>query len=61
MTGQASDRTDWQQHIRTKRGREELAKRFKDPNDPLKAIFRARVSGAGGALCLNPRSGRPAP
>ncbi len=39
MTGQASDPTDWQQHIRTKRGREELAKRFKDPNDPLKLVI----------------------
>lgn len=39
MTGQASDPTDWQQHIRSKRGREELAKRFKDPNDPLKLVI----------------------
>jgi type I restriction enzyme, R subunit len=39
MTGSASDPTDWQQHIRTKRGREELAKRFKKPEDPLKLVI----------------------
>lgn len=39
MTGQASDPTDWQQHIRTKRGREEMAKRFKKAGDPLKLVI----------------------
>ena len=29
MTGNATDPLDWQQHIRTKARREELAKRFK--------------------------------
>lgn len=39
MTGQASDPTDWQQHIRSKRGREEMAKRFKKSEDPLKLVI----------------------
>ena len=39
MTGQASDPTDWQPHIRSKRGREELAKRFKISDDPLKLVI----------------------
>lgn len=33
MTGSASDPAEWQQHIRSKTRREELGKRFKDPND----------------------------
>ncbi|HKQ49912.1 MAG TPA: type I restriction endonuclease subunit R [Phycisphaerae bacterium] len=39
MTGSASDPTDWQQHIRNKSKREELAKRFKNPNDPFKIVM----------------------
>ena len=39
MTGSASDRLDWQQHIRNKPRREALAKRFKDPADPLKLVI----------------------
>ncbi len=39
MTGSASDPLDWQQHIRTKAEREELAKRLKDPSDPLKLVI----------------------
>jgi len=39
MTGQASDPVDWQQHIRPKRGREEMAKRFKKASDPLKLVI----------------------
>ncbi len=39
MTGQASDPTDWQQHIRSKRAREEMAKRFKKSDDPLKLVI----------------------
>ncbi|MBX3427118.1 MAG: type I restriction endonuclease subunit R [Pirellulales bacterium] len=39
MTGSASDPTDWQQHIRPKRGREALAKRFKKADDPLKLVI----------------------
>ncbi|NPV57869.1 MAG: HsdR family type I site-specific deoxyribonuclease, partial [Anaerolineae bacterium] len=41
MTGSASDPLDWQGHIRSKARREELAKRFKNPDDEMKiAIVR---------------------
>ncbi len=39
MTGSASDPADWQGHIRNKIRREELAKRFKDPQDPFKVVI----------------------
>jgi type I restriction enzyme R subunit len=39
MTGSAPDPAHWQRHIRSKRGREAMAKRFKDPNDPLKIVL----------------------
>lgn len=39
MTGSASDPLDWQPHIRDKRRRDLLAKRFRDPNDPLKMVI----------------------
>ncbi len=39
MTGSASDPTEWQQHIRNKKRRERLAKRFRDPNDPLDFVI----------------------
>ena len=39
MTGQASDPLPYQAHIRPKRGREELAKRFKQADDPLKLVI----------------------
>jgi len=39
MTGSASDPSDWQQHIRTKKRREALAKRFKRPDDELKVVL----------------------
>ena len=39
MTGSASDPEDWQGHIRNKPRREALAKRFKDPADPLKLVI----------------------
>ena len=39
MTGSASDPVGWQGHIRTKAGREALAKRFKEPADPLKIVI----------------------
>jgi len=39
MTGSASDRLDWQQHIRNKPRREALAKRFKNPADPMKLVI----------------------
>lgn len=39
MTGAASDPLDWQQHIGNKRRRDGLAKRARDPNDPLKLVL----------------------
>jgi type I restriction enzyme R subunit len=39
MTGSASDRLEWQPHIRNKPRREALAKRFKDPADPMKLVI----------------------
>jgi len=39
MTGSATDPLDWQPHIRNKFKREELAKRFKDPNDPFRIVI----------------------
>jgi len=39
MTGAASDPVDWQPHIRNKPRREALAKRFRDPNDPLQVVL----------------------
>jgi type I restriction enzyme R subunit len=41
MTGSASDPLDWQNHIRNKKRRDDLAERFKDTDDPFKiAIVR---------------------
>ena len=39
MTGSASDPTNWQPHIRNKTGREALANRFRDPDDPLRVVL----------------------
>ena len=39
MTGAASDPPEWQPHIRNKAGREALAKRFRDPSDPLRIVI----------------------
>ncbi len=39
MTGSASDPPDWQQHIRSKSGRETLAQRFRDPDDPFQVVI----------------------
>ena len=39
MTGSASDPLDWQPHIRNKPRREGLAKRFRDPTDPLRIVL----------------------
>ena len=36
MTGSASDPPDWQPHIRNKARREDLAQRFRDPDDEFK-------------------------
>jgi len=39
MTGSASDKLEWQPHIRSKPRRGELAVRFKDPNDPFRIVI----------------------
>lgn len=39
MSGAASDPLDWQQHIGGKRRRDSLAKRARDPSDPLKLVI----------------------
>jgi len=39
MSGSASDPLEWQPHIRNKTAREELARRFKDPQDPFKVVI----------------------
>ncbi len=39
MSGSASDHIDWQPHIRSKSGREDMAKRFKNPGDNLKLVI----------------------
>ncbi len=39
MTGSATDPLEWQEHIRTKAAREELARRFKDPADPFQIVI----------------------
>jgi type I restriction enzyme R subunit len=39
MSGAASDRLEWQPHIRNKARRETLATRFKDANDPLSVVI----------------------
>jgi len=39
MTGSASDPEDYQPHIRSKAKQEELKKRFRDPDDPLKLVI----------------------
>ena len=39
MTGKASDPPDWQRHIGNKARREALAKRFREPGDPLRMVL----------------------
>lgn len=39
MTGSASDKDEWQPHIRGKRRREALAIRFKEPKDPFRIVI----------------------
>lgn len=39
MTGSASDPEGWQDHVRSKMRRKELAERFKDPRDKLKIVI----------------------
>ncbi|MCP6760041.1 MAG: type I restriction endonuclease subunit R [Fischerella sp. CENA71] len=54
MTGSAADGPAWQQHIRTKSRRKELAKRFKNEHDPMKlAIVRDMWLTGFDAPCLH--------
>ncbi|TPN41796.1 type I restriction endonuclease subunit R [Mesorhizobium sp. B1-1-6] len=39
MTGSASDPLEWQPHIGNKKRRDDLAKRARDPDDPLKLVI----------------------
>ena len=39
MTGSAADPLEWQTHIRAKKGREDLANRFKNEIDPFKVVI----------------------
>ena len=39
MTGSATDPEAWQQHIRNKPRREDLARRFRDPADPFQIVI----------------------
>ncbi len=39
MTGAASDPLSWQQHIGNRKRRDDLAKRARDPDDPLKLVI----------------------
>ena len=39
MTGASADPLDWQQHIGTKRRRDTLARRARDPSDPLRLVL----------------------
>ncbi len=39
MTGAASDPASWMKHIRSKRSMEDLATRFKNPEDPFKIVI----------------------
>lgn len=39
MTGSASDPAGWQNHIGNKKRRDDLAKRARDPDDPLKLVI----------------------
>ncbi|MBN2550272.1 MAG: DUF3387 domain-containing protein, partial [Anaerolineales bacterium] len=39
MTGSASDPLGWQPHIRSKERRDDLARRFRDPDDPFQIVI----------------------
>ena len=54
MTGAASDPLDWQQHIGNKRRRDALAKRARDPKDPLRLVLVCDMWLTGfDAPCMN--------
>jgi type I restriction enzyme R subunit len=39
MSGSASDKLEWQPHIRNKQAKEDLANRFRDPDDPFSVVI----------------------
>ena len=39
MTGSASDPSEWQRHVRSKKRREEMALRFRDPKDKFQIVI----------------------
>ena len=54
MTGSASDKVEWQEHVRNKEKRRDLAERMKDPSDSLKiAIVRDMWLTGFDAPCLH--------
>ena len=54
MTGSASDPLDWQQHIGAKRRRDELAKRARNSDDPLRLVIVCDMWLTGfDAPCMN--------
>lgn len=54
MTGAASDPLDWQQHIGAKKRRDNLAKRARNPDDPLRLVIVCDMWLTGfDAPCMN--------
>ncbi len=54
MTGSASDPLEWQQHIGSKKRRDDLAKRARDPDDPLRLVIVCDMWLTGfDAPCMN--------
>lgn len=54
MTGTASDPLDWQQHIGAKKRRDDLAKRARNPDDPLRLVIVCDMWLTGfDAPCMN--------
>lgn len=54
MTGAASDPLDWQQHIGAKKRRDDLAKRARNPDDPLRLVIVCDMWLTGfDAPCMN--------
>lgn len=54
MTGSASDRLDWQPHIGSKKRRDDLAKRARNPDDPLRLVIVCDMWLTGfDAPCMN--------
>lgn len=54
MTGAASDPLDWQQHIGAKKRRDDLARRARNPDDPLRLVIVCDMWLTGfDAPCMN--------